>query len=642
MLNGVKIIGLCCAMANKEPTKSIIDNLAEKLRGSSEYRLLVFQCFEDMYINSRSNIGGKSVFSLINYDMVDVMVVIPESMHDDTIIDGIAENCGKYGVPVISVDVPVKGASRVLFDYGEAFGEIVEHLLEWHGCKRVKLIAGIKDNSFSETRVESCRSIMNKHGLSLTENDVYYCDFWEGPTFEAMERFFASGEPLPDAFICCNDSMAMAVCLKLNEHGYHVPDDVLVTGFDGIDLEKYHKPRLTTASRSNEELAEAIIEMANRLISDKNTEPYQTVLDYEPVFSESCGCACADNDDHNRKLSELVKSYSYSLNYEEHVNAMENSIASDPSPDNVCKVLRKYCFANTMICLTDEFYRYFSGEDDGKQLEKFSGFRDMHVFVCTMSDGREIDRNAVFPAKRLIPMLDNSFSDHNTLFIIPLHFQDMVQGYVVTHYATDEHHNERLYTFCTSLNRCLETMRTHEHMALLNHRLEFMFTHDQLTRIFNRYGFYNGFRESFMSVGSENRDVFIVSIDLNDMKYINDTFGHSAGDEALCMTAQALTAASDFCGGDVICSRFGGDEFVAAKVCSGDAGRQAELYREGFVKALEKINAESDKPFEVVVSLGLYSASLEGVDSIDELIELADRLMYSDKARHKRHPRSNF
>ena len=45
-------------------------------------------------------------------------------------------------------------------------------------------------------------------------------------------------------------------------------------------------------------------------------------------------------------------------------------------------------------------------------------------------------------------------------------------------------------------------------------------------------------------------------------------------------------------------------------------------------------------PFAVKVSIGVYSASLEGVDSIDELIELADRLMYSDKARHKRHPRN--
>ena len=58
------------------------------------------------------------------------------------------------------------------------------------------------------------------------------------------------------------------------------------------------------------------------------------------------------------------------------------------------------------------------------------------------------------------------------------------------------------------------------------------------------------------------------------------------------------------------------------------------------MKALAELNAASGRPFAVKVSIGVYSASLEGVDSIDELIELADRLMYSDKARHKLHPRN--
>lgn len=640
MLNGEKIIGLCCAMANKEPSKSIIDNLAEALKKTGKYKLLVFHCFEDMYFKSRSVIGGRSIFSLINYDMIDVMIVIPGSLYDGTIIEDVAGKCRKYNIPVISFDIPVEGASLVSYDYQQAFGSIVEHILEKHGCKRIKLIAGIKDNPFSQTRVDSCRRIIKSHGLSLSDDDIYYCDFWEEPTYAAMDRYFASGEPLPDAFICCNDSMAMAVCLKLNEHGYHVPDDVIVTGFDGIEMEKYHKPRLTTAVRNDKALAEAMLEMADKLTSAPGVDPFKTVLDHEPVFSESCGCACSRNEDSNRRLTELVKGYEYSLSYEEHVNSMENCIASDPSPENVRRVLEQFCFGNTMICLTDEFYRYISGEDDHARHEEFRGFVDMHLFVCTYTDGRKADPDAVFPASRIVPQLSASFGDYNTLFIIPIHFQDTVRGYLVTHYSPDVHNNERLYTFCTSLDRCLETMLIHEHMSALNRRLEFMFTHDQLTNIYNRYGFYKGFRESYEALAGTDLDVFIVSIDLNDMKYINDTYGHSAGDDALCVTAKALTEAAASCGGGVICSRFGGDEFVAAKICLGDAKEQAELYRSGFAQALESLNASSEKPYSVNVGLGVYSASLEGVDSIDGLIDLADRLMYSDKARHKRHPRS--
>lgn len=636
MLNGVKVIGVMCAAINKEPSKPLIDNLAALLLNSKEYRLLVFQCFEDLYANTPSDIGGMSVFNLINYDIIDVMVIVPASLHSKEHAEALAENCVKNDVPLISVDIPLPGAYCVTFDYMGAFGAIIEHVLSWHSCKRIKLVAGTKGNPFSDVREETCRRLMKEHGLELQERDIMYCDFWEGPTYEAMDRFFESGEPLPEVFICCNDSMAMAVCLKLNEHGINVPDDVIVTGFDGIQIEKFHKPRLTTAVRNNKALAKTLLKLSGEIISGNSTEPYQIDLDYDPVFSESCGCGCNELGNSNRVIADFVRSYSYALNYEEHVNNMENRIAADPTPENVNKVLNEFCFRNTVICLTDEIYQCITGSKETPG--KFSGFGDMHVFACTFDDGRNSE-GVVFPAARLIPLLENSFSEYNTLLITALHFQDMVLGYIVTHYANDEHHNERMYTFCTSLDRCIETMRIHEHMSSLNRRLEFMFTHDQLTKIYNRYGFYNGFRESYDSVSGE-RDVFIVSIDLNDMKYINDNFGHAAGDDALCITARALESAAEYCGGGVVCSRFGGDEFVAAKVCPGDAQQQAEKYRSGFVKVLEELNSTSGKPYRVNVGLGVYSASLEGVDSIDGLIELADRLMYSDKARHKRHPRN--
>ena len=64
-----------------------------------------------------------------------------------------------------------------------------------------------------------------------------------------MERFLAEPEGLPEAIVCINDSMAIAVCEVLSDHGYSVPDDVIVTGFDGIIQEQYNFPRLTTCRR---------------------------------------------------------------------------------------------------------------------------------------------------------------------------------------------------------------------------------------------------------------------------------------------------------------------------------------------------------------------------------------------------------
>ena len=127
---------------------------------------------------------------------------------------------------------------------------------------------------------------------------------------------------------------------------------------------------------------------------------------------------------------------------------------------------------------------------------------------------------------------------------------------------------------------------------------------------------------------------------MNDMKHINDNYGHHAGDDALRIIANSLTMASEN-DSDIIWSRFGGDEFVVAKICSGTALEESSRYREAFVAALEALNETSGNPYKVQVSIGVYCASLNSVEGVDELIDLADHLMYNDKARHKRQPRNN-
>lgn len=640
-----KTIGLCCTTAHKEPVGPILENLAEKVSAGGKYRIIVFHSFDDLYNDTKYNLGAGSVFDMINFDMLDAMIIIPEKIQRKSIVDRIVSRCKEHNVPIITIDRGIEGddsAHLVSFGYGEAFSRIVEHIMSHHGCRRIKLVAGMRDNDFSQTRIDSCAEVMAKYGVELKESDIMYGDFWETPTYAAMDEFFASGEPLPDAFICCNDTMAMAVCLKLNEKGYSVPDDVLVTGFDGIEIEKFHKPRLTTAIRDNNELSQAVIGLLDKICFGE-TAPSNIELDYTPVFSESCGCAGYDFAQRNRQLADFVQSYAYSRNFEEQMNSMENGIASDPSPQNAVNVIKNHIFDDTAVCITDEFYRCFaeSGAADSDAAEQSRGERaydKMRVFVSGFTDGRPIE-GLEFPVSDILPQLDDSFGELRTLLILPLHFQDMVIGYYALPYSLYQHYLERIYTFTMSVDRSLEYMRTHERLSMLNRRLEFMFTHDHLTKIFNRYGFYSRFKEDFEKYSGEARDVFIVSVDLNDMKYINDNFGHSAGDDALCITANALTGAAEEGDTDIICSRFGGDEFVVAKICGGDSREQGDRYHAKFLKVLEELNKTSGKPFTVNASLGVYCASLTAVDNIDGLIELADRLMYSDKARHKRHPR---
>lgn len=625
----------------KEPLKPVANNMMREFQKREDHRLIVYHCFEDLYMDTVNSRGAATIFNMINYDMLDAMVLMQSNEKQKPLFEKIAARCKEHGLPTIYIDESTDSTFNISFGYGDAFGQIVEHVITEHGCRNIKHIAGIRGNEFSQTRINSCREVMARHGLTLEDKDIYYGEFWEAPTYQAMDEYFASGEPIADAFICANDSMAMAVCLKLNEKGYSVPDDVIVTGFDGIEFEKFHNPRLTTAIRDNKALAASVMKIIDDIMEHPGIEPYDIELCYTPVFSESCHCRTSDPLKRSRSLSDYVRDYSYARGFEESMNEMGNSISAHPDIDFAREELRKGCFHGTHICITDEYYSCFSEEKihtDEMYVSEDHYPEKMHLFVSRTEDRKY--EGAVFNTSDILPDLMNQFDGTHTLMLVPLHSQEEIIGYYTLPFLEADLCKDQMYTFTMMANHCLENIRTHERLSFLNKKLEFMFTHDHLTKIYNRYGFYKNFRDDFTQLETQNRDVFIVSIDLNDMKTINDTYGHHAGDEALRITASALTGAAEKGDSDIICSRFGGDEFVVAKICTGDAKEQADRYHANFVKVLAELNEASGNPYTVSVSIGVYCASLNAVDTIDELIDLADRLMYTDKSRHKRRPKN--
>lgn len=640
MLHNRFTIGLCCMAMHKEPVKTFLDCFVKQIETRNDCLLLIYHCFDDISSIISDSSNADSVFDAVSYDSLDAMVIYQTDEHQNKIFRKICRNCGQRNIPVISIDVPFDNTFYVSFGYGEAFSKIVDHLITEHNCRKIKHMAGIKGNDFTQTRIDSCAEIMKKYGLEFGENDVMYGGFWDYPTRVAMDNFFASGEELPDAFVCANDAMAMSVCSVLNEKGYRVPEDVIVTGFDGIELEKYHIPRLTTAKRDYNELAETITGILDKIKADPAITPYNTELSYTPVFSGSCGCSSDIFKENGALFTDFIKNYDYVRGHEERMNCMSNEIAFNPTLDNARRILREYSFGGTYLCISDEF-ACFDENGTGNISDTIDTFpeRLTVLLACVDDDKYHIEGQSFVPAD-ILPEFEHIIPGNNTLVISSLYNPHFIIGYFTSYYVLpSDIYFKQLYTYNMMVNRCIETVRLHEHMKGLNRKMEFMFTHDQLTKIYNRYGFYKNFSEAFTSRSNGNKDIFIASVDLNDMKFINDNFGHSEGDEALRMTAKALLQAAAAVDERIICSRFGGDEFVVAMIGNGDSEEKSELFRESFVFALNMINDSSGKQYRVSASVGLSCSPLDDIQNLEELIERADRMMYTDKARHKRKPK---
>jgi diguanylate cyclase (GGDEF)-like protein len=118
--------------------------------------------------------------------------------------------------------------------------------------------------------------------------------------------------------------------------------------------------------------------------------------------------------------------------------------------------------------------------------------------------------------------------------------------------------------------------------------------------------------------------------DLDDLKTINDTFGHVSGDRALADTAQIFR--ETFRDSDII-ARMGGDEFAVILGNAPDSG--IATVRDRLEKRLVEYNARREGTFRLSVSVGLAIFDPARPVTVDELIRQADAKMYEQKLAKK-------
>jgi diguanylate cyclase (GGDEF)-like protein/PAS domain S-box-containing protein len=156
-------------------------------------------------------------------------------------------------------------------------------------------------------------------------------------------------------------------------------------------------------------------------------------------------------------------------------------------------------------------------------------------------------------------------------------------------------------------------------------------TTDELTGLLNRRGFYT-IADQHCKIAARNKlHMALIYADLDNMKKINDTLGHIQGDEALLETANMLK--NTFRQSDIV-ARIGGDEFAVLLVGS------SEPIVDSIVIAhiqdnLRIFNDQSDRSYELSLSMGVALYDPEHPLTINELLNQADKLMYEQKSIKK-------
>jgi len=222
-----------------------------------------------------------------------------------------------------------------------------------------------------------------------------------------------------------------------------------------------------------------------------------------------------------------------------------------------------------------------------------------------------IDKMAVARLSRLAAFVKAIDSDSDLPSHIPVEGGDEISGLAV------------------SINGMLESLHSfNQERHDLIQRLESDSLEDSLTGLYNRRGFLTIGRE-YLNLSARNKTrMHLLFLDMDNLKQINDTFGHATGDEAILRAAEIIK--SVFRSSDVK-SRLGGDEFAVFPIASSIQGLKSSLSR--FHEKISEFNRSGICPFTLSFSSGVAGYDPENPSTIEDLLARADKRMYEEKRR---------
>ena len=615
-----KIIAVCSSWEDEENLNLILNQLIQATEGKN-YLPLCFT-FDRSSIESRGETSIREFLSAFDVPNLAGFLLFGEMIRSDNINGPLIQLAHEKQIPVFMLERQYEGCINMSFAYGDGFERVVRHMVEDHGCRDVVMVAGIRGNAYSEERIDLCRRILESRGNMLPPEQVIYGDYWDEPTMRALDAYFAAGGHMPEAFICANDAMAIAVCIYLTQRNVQVPAQVKVAGFDGIMQGDYHVPAITTMKPDSAAMFEKMLERISTWKPEDNGKTEVWTVPFELERRESCGCERANAIETTKKIGKLKI---LNLNYTRDIRAMGNFI-------------RRTLSMNSLEKLTVHLPPLFSLWPDPYHFAAVLDERDPSLArpILHGVHGCFSDEDPFHWKGRLVPDFEGLCSDPSVRIVLAqlLQNEEETMGYLVSgmeewSLREQERFEEQALFLSASLNAVIGNRR----LEAANNAILRMAEHDYLTGLYNRRGFLRELEHRLQLPETQGLTLTLFAMDMDRLKAINDVYGHHEGDVAIQCLAQAIRMQTE---GQGLCARYGGDEFAFAILAEASVLPRLETIRARIETIAREISGS--RAYRISASLGACSCPVRERASLDQLLAEADRALYADKTRRRLRP----
>lgn len=618
-----------------EYQKKLIDGIRD-CANEQGYNIFVFTCNTSTYQTEKYMKGEYNIFKLPDIKNYKGAILVKSSIQHEATLNELLKKIRQSKVPTVVIDGKEAGMINIGIDEENAMSEIITHLIEVHGAKKINYISdlGNEENEFG--KLKAYRDILKKHGLQYEQERIYFGDYQLESGAEAVKRFIEE-DILPDAIVCANDRIATEAFFELNKRGIRVPEDILLTGFDNDFDAKNNYPEITSVEKPQYAIGYLA---CDRIIHAKHCEEDEAILPALPFYSQSCGCS--------ERASLTETEFRQNIIYDRKVALKRNVMMNDMTADLTC--LESYNEFLELLKLHIErihpeaFFLCLCGRKENYQTsyfeqKNFVETEPVHfqeygrfMYIPIIYRHGKFSSHSFYESETVLPVEYMNGLKGKLFVAAPIHFMDHCYGYCIIQNSEFALESDLFYTWIMSIGIALENVWKHQVLQVTILKLEKMWVKDNLTDVYNRSGFYKYAPKFVESVRNDFKTLCVMFIDIDGLKAVNDQYGHEEGDYYIRTVTDILKKSCE--SEESLIMRYGGDEFVI--LLKVNEQKEVIAKKQEMQHAFNVCNEIACKPYIIGASIGWVLT--EPVEDIrwESVLEKADQEMYKVKRIKKR------
>jgi serine phosphatase RsbU (regulator of sigma subunit)/DNA-binding LacI/PurR family transcriptional regulator len=238
---------------------------------------------------------GNVLYELVSSEVVDGLVSWASSVGGSLEYDETVAFHRRYRpIPIVSITLPMAGCPTVLIDSYAGMRDMLAHLIEFHGYRRLAFIHGPETHFYAQERYRAYVEGLEAYDIPLDPNLVTeYGDFAPAAGVEGIGLLLDDRSLRPkidfEAVVTVSDLPALGALRELQTRGIRVPEDVALVGFNDSRDGRFVTPPLTSVRLPFQEQGRRAVELLLAQMAGEQV-PEQVVLPASLRVRQSCGC----------------------------------------------------------------------------------------------------------------------------------------------------------------------------------------------------------------------------------------------------------------------------------------------------------------------------------------------------------------